>query len=140
MSDNLVLASLARLEGGQTSMQATLTSVQAGLTGVQRGLTSVQTGLTDVQTGLTALENRQTALEDSQTKLRVDVMARMDRLENRLTEIRDDIGVNMGSTRRAHEAADNTRSEVRLLGEQVNVMWRQMKRLEQQVRDITGDP
>jgi chromosome segregation ATPase len=133
MSDNLVLASLARLEGGQTAMLTELTDVQTRLTGVQ-------TGLTGVQTGLTTLEARQTALEDSQTSLRVDVMARMDRLENRLTEIRDDISVNMGSTRRAHEAADNTRSEVRLLGEQVNVMWRQMKRLEQQVRDITGDP
>jgi hypothetical protein len=120
-------------EAGQMALQERFTTQEAGQMALQERFTTLEAGQT-------ALQYSQTALQDSQTSLRVDTMARMDRLENRLTEIRDDISVNMGSSERAHEAAANTRTELRSLGVQVNVMWRQMKRLEQQVRDITGDP
>lgn len=36
-------------------------------------------------------------LEEGQARLRVDLMERIDRLDNRLTTIQDDIGVNMGA-------------------------------------------
>jgi hypothetical protein len=37
-------------------------------------------------------------------------------------------------------ANDNTRAQVRLQGEQLTIMFRQIKRLEEKVRNITGDP
>jgi uncharacterized protein (UPF0335 family) len=90
-------------------------------------------------------------LDEGQTSLRADflaelgntrsaIMDRVDRLENRVTAIRDDIDVAMGSTDAAQRVNDNTRADLRTLGEQVSVMWKQIKRLESQVRDITGNP
>jgi len=140
MSEDAVIAALSRLEAGQMVLHAGQTALQEGFASVQGGFVTLQGGFATLQGGLLALQKSQTALEESQINLRVDVMGRMDRLENKLTEIRDDISVNMGSTYRAREAVDNTRDELRSLGEQVNIMWRQMKRLEQQVRDISGDP
>ncbi len=119
MSDNPVLSALSRLESGMTHVGSRLTSLESRLTGVESGLTSVQ---------------------QSQTTPRVDVMARMDRLENKLTEMRDDITVNIGGTWQNREAINSTRGDLHGLGEQVNIMWRQIKRLEQQVREITGEP
>jgi predicted nucleic acid-binding Zn-ribbon protein len=119
MSDDPVLSALSRLESGMTDVGSRLTSLESRLTNVEAGLTGVQ---------------------QSQTTLRVDVMARMDRLENKLTEMRDDITVNIGGTWQNREAINSTRGDLHGLGEQVNIMWRQIKRLEQQVREITGEP
>ncbi|WP_428485950.1 hypothetical protein [Rhodopila sp.] len=79
-------------------------------------------------------------LEAGQTALRLDLMARMDRLQDGLTAIRDDIGVNMGAADAMQRANDNTRELVRLQGEQMSVMWRQLKNLQAKVREITGEP
>lgn len=105
MSDDPILAALARLEAGQAKLEA-----------------------------------GQGRLETSHIALRVDLMARMDRLQNSLTLIRDDITVNMGAVDAMQRANDNTRELVRSQGDQMNVMWRQLKNLEAKVRGITGDP
>jgi phage shock protein A len=65
-------------------------------------------------------------LEEGQDKLRIDVMARIDRLQDAVTS--------------AQRANDNTREEVSALREQVMIMWRQVKLLEAQVRQIKGEP
>lgn len=59
---------------------------------------------------------------------------------NALTNIRDDIGVNMASVERVQEANDGTRQEVRLLAEQVSIMHRQIQRLQTQMRELRGEP
>jgi len=89
--------------------------------------------------GSTLDATRRDAREDL-TELRVAMMSRMDRLQDMVTEIRDDIGVAMGSADAMQRAKDNTRELVRLQGEQLTIMFRQIKRLEEKVRSITGDP
>ena len=74
------------------------------------------------------------------TELCVAMMGRMDRLQDTVTEIRDDIGVAMGAADAMQRANDNTRELVRLQGQQLTIMFRQIKRLEEKVRSITGDP
>jgi hypothetical protein len=64
----------------------------------------------------------------------------MDRLENTVSGIRDDIPVNVARADRAHAVADSTRDEVRLLGEQVTAMEWQIQRLQTDVRRIKGEP
>ena len=75
----------------------------------------------------------------SQTTLRVDLMARMDRLDNRITGIHDDIIVNMGRVDHVDDALTNTRGDVRHLYREVGSMWRQFKRLESEIREIRGE-
>ena len=79
-------------------------------------------------------------LEAGQNQLRTDLMARMDRLGDDISRIRDDIGVNMGRAERAVEAADHTREELRSLGSEVAAMWRKVNRLESDIRDLRGAP
>jgi hypothetical protein len=74
------------------------------------------------------------------TELRVAMMGRMDRLQDTMTEICDDFSVAMGSADVMQRANDNTRELVRLQGEQLTIMFRQIKRLEEKVRNITDDP
>ena len=84
-------------------------------------------------------------------KVRTDIMDRVDRLQNGLTDmragmhesltsIREDIGVNMGAADAAHRANDNTRELVRLQADQLSLMWRKITALEKRLREITGDP
>ena len=88
--------------------------------------------LTRLEAGQTALRADMDTMRDGQTRLRVDLMARMDRLENGLTAIRDDIVVNMARSNLAHDATVSAQLELQ-------VMWRQIKRIESDVREIRGD-
>jgi len=67
-------------------------------------------------------------------------MARMARLRDWITHIRNGIGVNMSHANRAHMAPDNAREGCRALGKQVNGMYRKLVTLETRVREIGGHP
>jgi hypothetical protein len=58
------------------------------------------------------------------TEMRVGIMARFDRVEDRLSQISDDITVNMGRADRAHTSVENTRDELRALGHEVAAVTR----------------
>ncbi len=107
-------------------MLAALTRLEAGQASVELRLASLQTG--------------QSSLHNDLTSLRVDLMQRMDRLQNASAAIRDDVGVNMARTERAHDAVANTRDELRSLGQEVAAAFRKIRQLEDRVREITGDP
>lgn len=78
-------------------------------------------------------------LRSDVTLIRSDVMARMDRLQDSVTLIRDDIAVNYGSTSAVKLANDNTREELRALGDVVTAMHRQIQRLQTDVRELRGE-
>jgi chromosome segregation ATPase len=134
MSDDPVLKALETLLGGQTQLHAEMAQVQAGLTQVRADLTQVQSGLTLVQADLTQVKAEQTKMrtelthvQAEQTRLRVDVLDRFDRMETKLTAIREDITVNMGRADTAHRAVDNTRDDLRALSELVYAMERRQR-------------
>ena len=54
---------------------------------------------------IAALDSKVTTLDGKVTSLRVDVLERFERVENRLTAVQDDITVNMGRADRAHDAS-----------------------------------
>lgn len=57
----------------------------------------VLTALTGLEAGQEKLQGELTRLETTQEKLRVDLMARMDRLQDALSGVRDDIVTNFGA-------------------------------------------
>jgi uncharacterized phage infection (PIP) family protein YhgE len=165
MSHDPILAALARLEAGQADVSdrlARLEAEQAGMSDrlarweagqaqLEAGQARLEAGQARLEAGQARLEAGQAQLEAGQSKLRSDfldelgstraaLMGRIDTLQDSLTEIRDDIAVNYGASNAAVRANDNTREQLGLLREQVNVMYQQIKRLESRVRDITGDP
>ncbi|MGD0106178.1 MAG: hypothetical protein ABSC06_19375 [Rhodopila sp.] len=54
--------------------------------------------------------------------------------------IRDDLAVKMGGVDAARQANDNKRVDVTQMREQMSIMWKQIKRLEEKVRSVTGEP
>ncbi len=80
-------------------------------------------------------------------ELRVEVMSRMDRLQDAVTSIRDDIAVNsrnsrcefVGTADYVRRANDNTRDELRALSEVQTAMLKQIQRLQSDVRTLKGD-
>lgn len=86
-----------------------------------------------VLAALERLESGQSSARVDMTALRVDLMARMDRLDNRLTGIQDDIAVAMGAADAGRRVNANTREEVRDLGEVVSRMQRQIMRIKTDV-------
>ena len=91
----------------------------------------VLAALAQLVEGQTRIEDRLTKLEDGQTKLRVNVMARFERVEDNLSEIRDDINVNMHRADRADDNASHTRDELRS-------MWRAIQKLRIRVEGLEG--
>ena len=86
---------------------------------------------------LVRLEGNLAKVQDDLASLRVDIMACLDRHENHLTSIRDDISVAMGGTDHMRRISDTTREDVRGLAEQLGTMWRKVNRLEEVVRGLS---
>jgi hypothetical protein len=66
---------------------------------------------------------------------RVDLMARMDRLQDEISGIRDDFATNFGAT----DTVRRTREETRSLFDLVMKMERQIQRLQSEVRTLRGE-
>jgi chromosome segregation ATPase len=137
VSDSPVLAALARLEAGQTRLEAGYTRLEAGYTRLEAGATRLEADLTGLKAEQTRFRSDFLA---ELGRTRADIMERVDRLENAVTLIRDDIAVNMGAADAVERANENTRADVRTLGEQVSVMWKQIKQLQSEMREVRGDP
>lgn len=86
------------------------------------------------------LEKGQAALEKGQTSLRVDLMARMDRLSDQVTLIKDDQTVTMGASDSVRRMGDATREEVRALSDMVYTTVRQLRQLREVVDGLLDKP
>jgi len=155
-TSRIILAALVRLEAGQAELRAEMTDLRAGMASLREDVTAQVAALTArverLEVGQAAIHHemvtrddlalmrRDLATREDLTALRVAVIERIDRLQDQITAIRDDISVNIGAADTVRRANDNTRADLRTLNEQVNIMWRQIKTLEARVRDITGDP
>jgi hypothetical protein len=77
-------------------------------------------------------------LEAGQVQLRVDLMARLDRMQDTITAIRDDIAMNYGTAEHVRRANDNTRDELRALADTQMAMLRQIQRLRTDLDELKG--
>jgi methyl-accepting chemotaxis protein len=73
-------------------------------------------------------------------RTRSDIMGRVERLEDAVNRIRNDIAVNMGTVEQVERANQNTHADVRALQEQMSIMWKQIKQLQSEMREVRGDP
>ena len=156
MSDNLserVLAVLERLEGGQTQLQDTVAFIPTYLGTLESRLDSLagtlENRLGSLESRLNSLESRFDDQNDTFARFRADLvdefgrtrnalMARMDRLQETLVIQREADVVNYGAAERAERIAKGASDEGRILGEQLNALVRQVRRLEDEVRHLRG--
>ena len=130
---------LSSLRADLTSFRADLTSLHEDLTSVHADLSSLHEDLTSVHADLSLLHAGVGSLREDTNGLRIDIMGRMDRLQDALTIQRDELVVNYGAAERAERLARAAQDEVRVLGEMVTPMVRQIRRLQEEVRILRGD-
>jgi chromosome segregation ATPase len=105
----------------------------------RRGGTMKDDPTSAVLTALGALKAGQQQHAAALEQLRSDLTNRMDRLDNAITAIRDDITVTMRLADRAQEAADHTRARLSALGDRVTAMMHQIQDLQAEVRNLKGE-
>jgi gamma-glutamylcyclotransferase (GGCT)/AIG2-like uncharacterized protein YtfP len=101
-------------------------------------LDKLEAGQGSIRDDLIRLEVGQGSIRGELIKTRADIMDRIDRLQNTVTAIQDDIAVNIGAVDAARLANENTRDDLPALREQVSVMWRQLKAVQARVDEIDG--
>ena len=125
MSDDtlsLILAAMTRLEAGQSSMGAEVSSMGAGISSIGIEVSSII--------------SKVSSMDSEISSIRADIMARLDRHQDRLTAIREDMFVNMSRSNHVAQAIDNTREEVRSLSDLVVGMGRQIAHLQARVSEL----
>ena len=130
MSGDPVLAALARLEAKMEERLATLDGRLQTLDG----------RLATFGERLEALDGRIERLEAVQTRLRVDLMERMDRFEDRLTAFGDDLVVNMGGVNTVFDRLAAVRKEGDATASMLQTVIRQVNRLQNEVEALKKRP
>jgi chromosome segregation ATPase len=124
---------VASLQAGQSSLQADVTSLQAGQSSLQADVSSLQAGQSSLRTDLSELGSsvgdsiRQVAAD--QTRLRVEVMARIDRLQTTIELVREDARVNWATADTALTRVKNYREEIDHLTAIITAMERRHQTL-----------
>ncbi len=113
-----LLAIVTRLEG-----------IEDRLGGIEAGQSATNDRLDGIEAGQATTNGRLDRMEAEQTRLRVDVLSRLDGIGGRLTEVREDIVVNMARANRALEATNDMSVELMSL-------WRQVKRQGDEIREL----
>jgi hypothetical protein len=130
MDDDLILAALARIEAGQNSLRADMNTMRAEL----------MARMDRLQDSVTSLRADMDMMRSEMTTTRADLMARMDRLQDSVTSIREDIITNYGAAQHAQRINDNTRAEQRSLNDLVQLMQRQILRLQTDIETLKDAP
>ena len=91
----------------------------------------------------TLAEQLGTRLERSeavQGQTRVALMEHTGWLQGTMTEMRNDVAVNIGATDQVRRACDGTREELSTVNETIGLLVKRIRLLEADVRRLKGDP
>ncbi len=127
MTDDPILAALARLEAGQNDLSLAIGGLRTDLAEVRADLAVV---LTEQDSLRAEMARFRVSLTNELGSTRYAIMAQIASLQRDVASVRDDIGVNMGSV--------DARDMFRIQSEQLSDMWRQLKELQEEVRVMKG--
>jgi predicted nuclease with TOPRIM domain len=142
MSDETgrILLTLERLEAGQHSLGDRLGHVENRLGQLDGQLGHLDGRLGHLDDRLGHLDGRLGHLEQGVDRLRIDLMARMDRLQDGLASVRNDVIVNYGNTERVERSVRSGEEQTRLLADQVNLMFKRILGIDERVRALEEKP
>ena len=110
-----ILTALQRLEAGQARLEAGQAKLEGRQAKLEAGLAKLEAGQAALEAGLAQQVAALERLEAGQTKLRVDVMARIDRLQDKVSGILDDIAVNFGRADQVQRIARTFREDMQFI-------------------------
>jgi chromosome segregation ATPase len=114
------------------------TSSEADIKRLLSGMKALQTDVAGIKSEVSALF-ASAALSVDVSTLRTDLMARIDRLQDALTQQRVSDVVTYAAAERAETIAKATRSEADSLGDQMAALTRMVRRLETRMDQLEGD-
>jgi predicted nucleic acid-binding Zn-ribbon protein len=103
------------------------------LTDVLSAITTMQGSMTTMQGSIAQLRGE---FREELTRLRVDVMARIDRLQDDLTHFRDD---NFVTYARVERLGETTQASVQGFEKEISGIHRQIRNLQDEVRQLRGE-
>jgi predicted nucleic acid-binding Zn-ribbon protein len=89
-----------------------------------------------VQSTVGQFREEQTLVREELTRMRVDIMERIERLQDDVTNLRDDAFVTFARAERVERA---TRETTNGIGQELSGMHRQIRRLQDEVRILRGE-
>ncbi len=119
MDDDRVLAALLAMED----------RLGTKLAGLDLRLDRLETRVSD-------LERRTSSTDTTVNELRSVMMAKLERIENKLTQISEDMQVTMGAASTAIQQREGDRRDLGVFVEMVTLMQRKMSRLQTDVEQL----
>ena len=101
-------------------------------------LGQLKSGLDRLEARFDGLEARFDRLEASVGSLRANLMDRLDRQQETLSGVREDIIVSIGRAAHAETVAKNVREELEDAAKETTTLYRMVKRLETRVERLEG--
>ncbi len=135
-----VLTAVAAVAGEVGKLRADVTQMQGDMKQMQGDMKQMQSDIKQLQGDMKQMQGEMKQFRGELTQLRVDVMDRIDRLQDALTLQKDDLVVNYSAADRAEKIARAAQEETRALGDIVTPMIRQIRRLQEDVRHLRGEP
>lgn len=111
-------------------------AVQAGVDNLRRDFGELRQETTQLRQETTQLRQDVDTLRQEQTRTRVEVMARIDRLQDDLTSMRDESFVTYARAERVERVSSDA---IRSLSDELSGMHRQIRRLQEEVRTLRGE-
>ncbi len=111
-------------------MSGSLDQVLAAIAGLGERIGHMDERIGRLDERIGGVEKASTGLREDFIRLRTDLMARLDRQQDLLTAIKDDIGVNMIAVDRVRDANIETKKDYVQLADQVSLIHRRLMRLE----------
>jgi chromosome segregation ATPase len=136
MSDDPVIVLLVRLEMKVDEIGAKLSNVDARLSNVDAKLSNMDAKLSNVDAKLSNMDTRLANVEAGLAATRADVMARLDRHEDKLSAMHSDITVNMAAVGHVRDNHAGMRKEQESTNELVYAMMKQIRRLQTDVEEL----
>jgi outer membrane murein-binding lipoprotein Lpp len=138
MSDrpDQILTAIAELHGDVAQLRGDMTQMRGDMTQLHGDVAQLRGDMMQLHGDVAQLRGDMTQMRGDVAQLLGDMMGKLEQIQNDLTGIHEDIGVNMGRAERALATNENTRNELRMLGGEVAAMWRQIKRLETEIREL----
>jgi hypothetical protein len=104
--------------------------------GIDSNIRRILSGISALELNVTNITVELTDLRADVTTFRTDVMARIDRLQDALTEQRQSDVVTFGAAERAEQIAKAAREDNLSLGEQLTALARMVRRLQTRVDQL----
>jgi chromosome segregation ATPase len=147
VSDDTIIAAIAtlradiaerfdRVERKVDGLEQKFDGLEQKVDGLEQKFDGLEQKFDGLEQKFDGLEQKVDRQGEAHTSLRVAVFERFDRVETQLTQLRDDITVNLAGVDRAYNAADNARADIKTLAFELSTLTRKTRRLEAQVNDL----